>query len=149
MLCQQYTQHRSSAGMMYTPNKSRRKRIGRCRINIIYRVVTVMIGICCCIKGVSSFSIQHYPSRWTTNRRRSTNLLTVVRWHTSSLHQSSSKGTSSSSDNRQVKKAPVKGELVKHQQRIKANANIKRVLTANAHKRDIIMAAVEPQECLK
>ena len=95
---------------MHRPNTSKRKRIGRCRINIIYRAI-VLIGICCCIKRSSSFSTQH-PSRWTVDRRRRTNPSIVLRWRISTLHQSS-KGVSSSSDNRQVEKAPIKGKLAK------------------------------------
>jgi len=87
MKCQHYNRV-SSTGMMYRPNTSKRKRIRRCRIIDFYRASTaaaVLIGICCCIKRISSFSIQHHPSRWIADRKRC---------RTSPLHQSS-KGASS------------------------------------------------------
>jgi len=66
---------------MYRPNTSKIKRFNY----ISYWVVAVLVGICCCIERISSFSIQHHPSQWTTDR---------IRCRTSPLHQSS-KGASS------------------------------------------------------
>ena len=62
----------------------------RCSFNDLYWMVAVLIGICCCIERISSFSIQHHPLRWT-DRRLSPSTVSTLHHSSSSSYHSSSK----------------------------------------------------------